>query len=208
VQRSSWGRSWGPGVKPTDVAQAVVHTFPEALCVAALGTAVSALRMASGDGPHWYYGAAMGSALAGAMGVAEALPDRLVVALLGDGELLMGASTLWSVSAYRPANLIGVVLADGKYSITGGQQLAPSPRFVEVSQALGGIDSARVRTAELLRTALLDLHRPCLIEAVVDDWVWPGPSPFVDPARVRIAFEDNVADGTIGTIRALTSGAP
>ncbi|MGH3402216.1 MAG: thiamine pyrophosphate-dependent enzyme [Streptosporangiaceae bacterium] len=33
----------------------------------------------------------MGSALAAAMGVAEAVPDRLVVALLGDGELLMGA---------------------------------------------------------------------------------------------------------------------
>jgi len=194
-------------VKPTDVAQVVVDALPEALCVAALGTAVSALRVASGDAAHFYYGAAMGSALPGAMGVAEALPDRVVVALLGDGELLMGASTLWSLSAYRPPNLITVVLADGKYSITGGQRLPSPPRFVEVAQALGGLGAARVLTAESLRAALLDLDRPCLIEAVVDEWAWPGPSPFVDPARVRVAFEDNVADGAIGTIRALTSGA-
>jgi thiamine pyrophosphate-dependent acetolactate synthase large subunit-like protein len=164
------------------------------------------LRVASSDGAHYYYGAAMGSALPGAMGVAEALPDRVVVALLGDGDLLMGASALWSLSAYRPPNLLAVVLADGKYSITGRQQL-PASRFVEVAQALGGIGAARVPTAESLRTALLDLDRPCLIEAVVDEWAWPGPSPFVDPARVRIAFEDNVASGTTGTIRALTSGA-
>ena len=194
-------------MKPTDVAQVVVDALPEALCVAALGTAVSALRAASGDAAHYYYGAAMGSALPGAMGVAEALPDRLVVALLGDGELLMGASALWSLAAYRPANLLTVVLADGKYSITGGQRLPAPPRFVEVAQALGGLAAARVHTTESLGEALLELHRPCLIEAVVHEWAWPGPSPFVDPARVRAGFEDNVANGTIGTIRALTSGA-
>jgi phosphonopyruvate decarboxylase len=80
--------------------------------VSSLGTATSALRSASSDGAHLYLGASMGSALAAAMGVAEAVPGRLVAALLGDGELLMAASTLWSVAAYRPPNLIAVVLSD------------------------------------------------------------------------------------------------
>ena len=63
-------------MNPVDVAQAIVGTLPDALCVASLGTAVSALRAASDDGPHYYFGASMGSALATAMGIAEAVPER------------------------------------------------------------------------------------------------------------------------------------
>ncbi len=183
-------------VKATDVAEAIVRTLPEALCVSSLGTATSALRQASGDGGHFYFGASMGSAFAGAMGVADALPDRLVVALLGDGELLMGAATLWSVSAYRPGNLLAVVLADGAYSITGGQPLLSSGRFVEVADALGGIACRRVDNPEELVTALVDVDRPGLIEAVLNEQVWPGPSPFVDPARTRLEFERRVSAHT------------
>jgi thiamine pyrophosphate-dependent acetolactate synthase large subunit-like protein len=183
-------------VKATDVALAIIDTYPEALCVSSLGTATSALRAVSDDGPHFYFGAAMGSALAAAMGVAEAVPDRLVIAILGDGELLMGASTLWSVSAHRPANLIAVVLSDGVYGITGGQQLGAQTRFAAVAEALGGIAGTRVGTEAELCTAMRELGRPSLIEAELSERAWPGPSPFVDPARVRLGFAANVAGGT------------
>jgi thiamine pyrophosphate-dependent acetolactate synthase large subunit-like protein len=178
-------------VQAADVAIAIVETLPDALCVSSLGTATSALRLASQDGPHFYFGASMGSALAGAMGVADAVPGRLVVALLGDGELLMGASTLWSVSAYRPANLVAVVLSDGAYGITGGQPLSARPRFAAVAESLGGIAGIRVTGSNGLRKALIELPRPSLIEAEVTERAWPGPSPFVDPAQVRLAFAAN-----------------
>jgi thiamine pyrophosphate-dependent acetolactate synthase large subunit-like protein len=193
-------------VKPIDVAKSIVDTLPDALGIASLGTAVSALRAASADGPHFYLGAAMGSALATALGVAEAVPDRLVVALLGDGELLMGASALWSVAAYQPQNLIAVVLADGRYSITGGQLLSRATRFAEVARAIGGIDGQHASTTQELVSHLREPIRPRLIEAEVSEPAWPGPSPFVDPARVRVAFEDNVAGLRSGRVRALTSG--
>src|SRR5262245_35719610 len=137
------------------------------MCVSSLGTATSALRSASGDGPHLYLGASMGSALAAAMGVAEAVPGRLIVALLGDGELLMGASTLWSVSAYRPPNLIVVVLSDDMYSITGRQPLSSPARFAQVAESLGGFAGLRVQDGHQLRAALIQLPRPSLIEAEV-----------------------------------------
>lgn len=178
-------------MRPADVARCIVTTLPDALCVSSLGTATSALRSASEDGPHFYFGASMGSALASAFGVADAVPDRLVVALLGDGELLMGASTLWSVSAYRPSNLVAVVLSDEVYGITGQQPLSSAPRFAEVARALGGIAGLRVSGSDDLRKALVQLRRPSLIEAEVTERTWPGPSPFVDPARVRLAFTAN-----------------
>jgi thiamine pyrophosphate-dependent acetolactate synthase large subunit-like protein len=193
-------------VKPVDVAQAIVDTLPDALCIASLGTAVSALRAASDDGPHYYFGASMGSALPMAMGVAEAVPERPVVALLGDGELLMGASVLWSMGAYEPRNLIAVVLSDGLYSITGGQSLSRSTRFAEVVEAIGGMSGHRVSNTTDLADLLRRPGGTRLIEAEVSEPMWPGPSPFVDPARVRIAFEDNVAGINNGRVRALTSG--
>lgn len=146
----------------------------------------------------------MGSALPTAMGIAEAVPGRTVVALLGDGELLMGANVLWSIGAYRPANLVTVVLADGRYSITGGQSLATT-RFAAVAEAIG-IHGCRVGTEEELIDRLREPGGPRLVEVEVSEPAWPGPSPFVDPARVRVAFEDNIAGLGPGRVRALTSG--
>lgn len=171
-----------------DVARTIVDKDPGALLVSSLGTATSALRLASDDGPHFYFGGAMGSAAAAALGIANALPRRDVIALVGDGELLMGASTLWSISALAPSNFLLVTLADGHYSITGGQPIAPETRFVEVTQALPHLAAARAHSTDELASLVSALPRPGLLEAVVTDRVWPGWSPFVDPQRVRARF--------------------
>jgi sulfopyruvate decarboxylase subunit beta len=176
-----------------DVAAALVRQAPDALFLASLGTATSALRAASNDGPHLCFGGAMGSALPTALGVADAVPARQVVALLGDGELLMGASSLWSVSSLAPRNLVVVVLADGRYSITGGQTLGGATRFAEVANTLPGLSGARVTSVDELSSAIATIERPGLVEAVIDDRAWPGASPFVDPQLVRARFEANVA---------------
>jgi phosphonopyruvate decarboxylase len=135
----------------------------------------------------------MGSALPAAMGVADALPGAIVVALVGDGELLMSTGTLWSISAYRPANLTIVVLANGVYGITGGQALPLPGRFVQAAESLGGIAARQVASTEGLREALAELPRPALIQAEVVHDGWPRPSPFVDPAAVRVAFRTRVS---------------
>jgi thiamine pyrophosphate-dependent acetolactate synthase large subunit-like protein len=174
----------------TDAARELLAAAPDALFVSSLGTATSALRAASGDGPHLYLGGSMGAALAVAMGVADRRPEHEVVALLGDGELLMRADSLWSLAAIRPANLLVAVLANGRYGITGGQAIAP-PRFAEVAAALG-LTAVRARTD--VAAAARELPRPALLELEIDDAAWPGPSPFVDPPVVRWRFE-RVAGG-------------
>jgi thiamine pyrophosphate-dependent acetolactate synthase large subunit-like protein len=181
-------------VNAVDVADALVRHAPDALFVASLGTATSALRKSSNDGPHLYFGGAMGSALAAALGVADAVPARQVVALLGDGELLMGASSLWSMSSLASRNLVGVVLADGRYSITGGQPLAGTTCFAEVANALPGLAGARAASIDELVNAFETIGRPGLVEAVIDDRAWPGWSPFVDPHVVRARFASTIAD--------------
>jgi thiamine pyrophosphate-dependent acetolactate synthase large subunit-like protein len=175
-------------VNATEAVRALLDAAPDALFVASLGTATSALREASGDGPHLYMGGAMGSALAVALGVAAKRPERRVVAVLGDGETLMGAGSLWSLAAAAPGTVTAAVLSDGHYSITGGQPLGVEPEFVAVATALG-LDAASASSPDEIAELLAGPRPPALLELRYDDRAWPGPSPFVDPPVVRWRFE-------------------
>ena len=175
-------------MNPTEIVRTVLDTTPDALLVSSLGTATSALRAASDDGPHLYMGGSMGSALAAALGVASKQPSRDVIALLGDGEAVMGASSLWSMAGIRPTNLLAIVLVDGHYTITGGQALGVPDVFADVAAALG-MTAAIATTRDEITEHVRDLQRPGLLEVRYDDRTWPGPSPFVDPAVVRSRFE-------------------
>ena len=178
-------------MKAADAVAAAVEGAPDALFVASLGTATSALRLASNDGPHLYLGGAMGCGLATALGVADCRPDRSVVAVVGDGDLLMGASSLWTLSGLRPQNLLVLVLDDGRYSITGGQELVDPEGFRLVVGAFPGVAFAEAVTREVVADCVRDLPRPAIVLAAIDERAWPGPSPFVDPHRVLARFAEH-----------------
>jgi thiamine pyrophosphate-dependent acetolactate synthase large subunit-like protein len=175
-------------VRAADAVAAAVAAAPDALFVSSLGTATSALRLASDDGPHLYLGGAMGCGLAAALGVAECRPERSVIAIVGDGELLMGASSLWSLSGLHPANLLVLVLDDGRYSITGGQDLVGGSAFAGIAEALPHLHGVAAATAGAVGDAVTTLTRPGIVLASIDEHAWPGPSPFVDPHDVRARF--------------------
>ena len=69
--------------------------------------------------PMGFLSAAMGGlgfALPGTIGVRMALPDRPVVAVLGDGSSLYAIQALWSAARYRVGALF-LVMANGRYAI-------------------------------------------------------------------------------------------
>ena len=180
-------------MRPAEAVAGALEETPEALFVSSLGTATSALRLASDDGPHLYLGGAMGCALAVALGVAEARPDREVVAVVGDGDLLMGAGSLWSLSGLRPKNLLVLVLDDGRYAITGGQELTAPDALAAVLDGLPAVSPAPATSREEVAKAVHETPRPGVVLARIDEPTWPGPSPFVDPARVRSRFSSYAA---------------
>lgn len=173
---------------PKTAVRAVVEAVPGALFVSSLGTATSALQAVTDEGPHLYMGGAMGCALATAIGVAEARPERAVVAIVGDGETLMGATALWALAGIRPSNLLVAVLVDGRYAITGGQPLGSPGAFAEVAGALG-LGSAVARDDAGIHEGIARLPRPAVLEIRYEEAEWPGPSAFVDPPIVRWRFE-------------------
>jgi sulfopyruvate decarboxylase subunit beta len=71
-----------------------------------------------------YIPSAMGQAPALGLGLALAQPDREIIVLNGDGCQLMNLGVLVTIIASGATNLTLIVLDNGIYEVTGGQQTA------------------------------------------------------------------------------------
>jgi thiamine pyrophosphate-dependent acetolactate synthase large subunit-like protein len=88
---------------------------------------------------NFYMLGSMGLAIPIALGVALAQPRRHVIALEGDGSLLMQLGCLVTVAALRPKNLTMVIMDNSLYQITGGQATpaAGTADYVALARAAG-----------------------------------------------------------------------
>lgn len=95
---------------------------------------------AAGDSPEYLYSwGGMGLAVPTALGVALAQPMRRVLALTGDGEMLMGIGSLGVVASEAPANLAILVLDNESFGETGRQTGLTSARtdLCKVAEGFG-----------------------------------------------------------------------
>ena len=107
---------------------------------------------------HFYMIGSMGVAPAIGLGVALAKPDKKVIVLDGDGNVLMGMGTLATVGALKPKNLIHVVLDNEVYGSTGNQPtFSRVVRLDQVAKAAGYVNVERVREREDLVYELKDM---------------------------------------------------
>jgi len=148
---------------------------------------------ASGQRPqNFYMLGSMGLAIPIALGVAIAQPKRHVVALEGDGSLLMQLGCLSTVAMLGQKNLTMVIWDNGIYQITGGQPTASGASADLVAIARGsGIANANWAADETefdrLFAEALAKGGPSLIAARIDDK--PGVATTDrDPVRIRAGF--------------------
>ena len=102
----------------------LVGRHEDFLIVAGLaGTARDDLTFLSQDAPHVFaLAGAMGSATSIGLGLALARPERRVLVVTGDGELLMNVGTLATAAVMNPPNLAIVCVDNGRYGETGWQK--------------------------------------------------------------------------------------
>lgn len=93
----------------------------DTLVVTGLGSAAYDVMAAGDHNLNYYLWAAMGSAITVGLGLANAQPDKSVVVVTGDGELLMGFGALATAALQKPANLTIAVLDNGHFGETGMQ---------------------------------------------------------------------------------------
>ena len=151
---------------------------------------------------NFYMLGSMGLACPIAMGVALAQPERGVIALEGDGSILMGLGCLSTIATVAPSNLTIVIWDNGVYQITGNQKAATSgvTDIVAVAKGAGLPNSHWVRD-EAHFDQLLDRRfedgGPLLLGVKIDDKAGPIQTPR-DPIAIRMSFMTGMGTATGG----------
>ncbi len=147
---------------------------------------------ASGQRPqNFYMLGSMGLTVPIAFGVAIAQPQRHVIALEGDGSLLMQLGCLSTVAMRAPKNLTIVVWDNGIYQITGGQPTASGSvaDIVAIARGSGISNSAWAADEDDFERLIAQALKrgPSLIAVRIDDK--PGVATTDrDPVRIRASF--------------------
>ncbi len=129
---------------------ALVGRHEDFLIVAGLAGTAKDIAALTDDGDHIYAMAgAMGAAAMMGFGLALARPDRRVLVVTGDGELLMNVGALATIAVVNPANLSIVCVDNGHYGETGYQKSHTSLGVDLEKIAIGaGIKATRTVTRE------------------------------------------------------------
>ncbi|WP_207539707.1 thiamine pyrophosphate-dependent enzyme [Sabulicella rubraurantiaca] len=107
-----------------ELCAAVLKDRGDLLVVAGLGASawdITAIGDTPANFPLW---GGMGGAVMIGLGLALAQPDKPVLVITGDGEMLMGVGALATIAHQAPRNLSILVQDNEHYSETGGQQTA------------------------------------------------------------------------------------
>jgi thiamine pyrophosphate-dependent acetolactate synthase large subunit-like protein len=101
--------------------RALLENRGELLLVTGLGSTTWDAASVADDERNFYLWGAMGAAAMVGLGLAIARPDRCVLVVTGDGEMLMGLGALATIGVQRPPNLAIAVFDNGRYGETGMQ---------------------------------------------------------------------------------------
>jgi acetolactate synthase I/II/III large subunit len=127
---------------------------------------------------------AMGYSIPAAVAAAKENPERLVVAVCGDGEFLMNGQELATAVQYDAA-LLAVVMDNGQYGTIRAHQEAhfpgsvsgtqlKNPDFADYARAFGGhgetvtSDDQAAGAVERALSAVTDRRRPAVVHVIVD----------------------------------------
>ena len=167
----------------------------EEAVVAGIGNTNFDLLDAGHRPQNFYMLGSMGLAAPIALGVALSQPDRQVIALEGDGSILMNLGTLTTIASLSPLNLLVIIWDNGLYQITGKQATATSAVTDIVAVASGcGITQSTWAVDEghfeqLMENAV-STPGPHFIAARVDD-----ASATARPERNPVLWKDRFMIG-------------
>ena len=148
---------------------------------------------ALGDRPNQLYMVgSMGCALSLALGIAIARPGHRVIAIDGDGALLMRLGAMTTAGFEKPPNLLHLVLDNGLHESTGGQAtVSPGVDFCAIAAACGYPTVSATADPRSLgalvaerRAGLAFVHAP-MLAGVPTGLPRPTMTPAVVAARLR-----------------------
>jgi phosphonopyruvate decarboxylase len=148
-----------------EVVAELLDRYPAACVVSTCGYTSRELFNAADRPGNFYLVGSMGMAAPVALGIALTRPRRPVIALDGDGSLLMNLGVLPMV-AVAGAGVLHVVVDNGMHESTGGQATVQKADFTALALAAGYESATPVATPAELRSAEIKAT-PALLHAVV-----------------------------------------
>ncbi len=192
------GREGGK-LQRRDVLASILAARGDALVVSSLGTSTYDLFAVSPAAENAYLWNAMGQTAPVGLGLAIAQPERRVLVVAGDGDMMMGIGSLSVIAAQAPENLSILVIDNEGFEETGGQT---------------GLSAGRADIAEIARGSGFSETMVARDEkgaARLPDFLWRQAGPVLAVVKVG-ASSDGPAypcmDGPelVGTFRAAVLG--
>jgi thiamine pyrophosphate-dependent acetolactate synthase large subunit-like protein len=182
-----------PRIPRRDFVAQLLAAVPDALVVTGLGSPSYDVFAAGDRDENFYLWGAMGAAVPMGLGLAVAQPERSVLVVTGDGEMLMGMGSLATVGVQQPANLAIVVLDNGHYGETGMQRSHSSQGadLTGIARASGIAESHLVREAgevEQVAARVAARSGPCFAQVLIDTDEPPRALPARDGTYLKNRF--------------------
>jgi thiamine pyrophosphate-dependent acetolactate synthase large subunit-like protein len=178
----------------------ILEERTDALIVSSLGAPCWDLAACGDKDINFYVWGAMGSSCMVALGIATAQRQRRIIALVGDGDMLMGLGSLATVAAARPQNLAIMVLDNERYGDTGNQptHTAAGVDLEAIGRATGFAATMVMRTEDDIpegKRLLFQVAGPVLVVAKVDS----EKAPMVLPPRDGTYLKHRFRRALLGT---------
>lgn len=173
------------------VAQLVANRTDDLLVVGGLGAATWDLAAAGEHDLDFGLWGAMGGAVLIGLGLALAQPEKRVLVITGDGEMLMGMGGLATIALQQPENLAIVVLDNGLYGETGGQasHTAHGADLAAIARGCGLPVAVTIAESDRMGEAV-SLAREARGPVFVVLKVAPDTAPLVLPERDPVILKE------------------
>lgn len=189
-----------PTLDRRDILKSIIPNPENYLIITGLAGPARDAAALTDDGANTFTMAGcMGAAVSMGLGMALSVPDRKVLVITGDGELMMNLGSLACVATLQPANLSIVCVDNGCHGETGGQTGHTSHNTdLEIVAKGAGLSSTMTlsEASQFAKAAefLAQSNCPCFLLCRVMDG---PPSVFkrnIDPAACRLRFKAHVEE--------------
>lgn len=145
---------------------------------------------------NFYMLGSMGLASSIGFGLAFSLPNKKVVVIDGDGNILMNLGSLATIGHFAPNNLVHIVLDNEMHASTGGQPtVSNTVQLEEVANATGFRIAKRVSSSEDLHLSVRGVLRskgPSFILVKIEKGERDVPRVSYEPTYIKDRFKEMI----------------
>jgi thiamine pyrophosphate-dependent acetolactate synthase large subunit-like protein len=167
-------------LKRREVLARVLEERGDTLVVPSLGTSNYDLFAVSPAAENAYFWNAMGITVPAGLGLAIAQPERRVLVVAGDGDMMMGIGSLSVIAAQAPENLSILVMDNEMFEETGAQTGLSAARA----------DIAQIALGSGFRKTMVALNKDDV--ARLPDFLFGQPGPVLAVAKIAPSTDEPV----------------